>query len=120
MGLRCPNGHLFPYSPGAKVPVFASESVDANEYALENAANIHDNSLRWVFDTFETDEASLRKSLVSRLHLSKGETILVTGAGAGNDLPYLAQGLQGPQPQPASTANPRTAFSQSRHREAVF
>jgi SAM-dependent methyltransferase len=78
-----------------RVPIFASEAEDTNEYALEGAANIHDNALRWVFDTFGTDEPSLRKSLVSRLHLSKGKTILVTGAGAGNDLPYLAQSLEG-------------------------
>lgn len=94
-GLRCPNEHFFPYIQGTRVPIFACEAEDASDYALEDAANIHDNSLRWVFDTFETDEPSLRRSLVSRLHLSKGKTILVTGAGAGNDLPYLAQSLQG-------------------------
>jgi ubiquinone/menaquinone biosynthesis C-methylase UbiE len=95
IGLRCPNGHVFQYIQGTKVPVFASEPVDANEYAFEDAALKHDNALRWVFDTFGTDEPSLRKSLVSRLQLSKGMTILVTGAGAGNDLPYLAQSMEG-------------------------
>ncbi len=94
-GLRCVNGHVFPYIPGTKVPLFACEAEDTNDYVLENAANIHDNALRWVFDTFETDEPSLRKSLVSRLHLSKGATVLVTGAGAGNDLPFLVEGLEG-------------------------
>lgn len=94
-GLHCPNGHVFPYIQGTKVPVFASESDDANEYASKNAAQMHDNALRWLFETFGTDEPSLRKSLVSRLQLSKGKTILVTGAGAGNDLPYLAQSLEG-------------------------
>ncbi|MGO9314983.1 MAG: hypothetical protein ACLQDI_19900, partial [Syntrophobacteraceae bacterium] len=94
-GLRCVNGHVFPYIPGTKVPLFACEAEDANDYVLENAANIHDNALRWVFDTFGTDEPSLRKSLVSRLHLSKGATVLVTGAGAGNDLPFLVEGLEG-------------------------
>lgn len=94
-GLCCEGGHFFPYIQGTKVPVFACESSDANEYALEDAANIHDNALRWVFDTFETSECSLRESLVSRLHLTKGDTVLVTGAGAGNDLPYLARNLDG-------------------------
>lgn len=94
-GLRCPHGHVYPYIQGTKVPVFACEPEEANEYARKNAAQIHDNALRWVFDTFGTDEPSLRKSLVSRLHLSKGMTILITGAGAGNDLPYLAQAMEG-------------------------
>jgi SAM-dependent methyltransferase len=77
------------------VPLFACEAEDANDYTLEDATTIHDNSLRWVFDTFGTDEPTLRKSLVSRLHLSKGETILVTGAGTGNDLPFLVESLEG-------------------------
>jgi ubiquinone/menaquinone biosynthesis C-methylase UbiE len=94
-GLRCPNGHRFPYSPGTQVPVFATQRAETNEYAHDNSASIHDNALRWVFETFGTDEASLRKSLVARLHLSTGKTILVTGAGAGNDLPYLVQSLEG-------------------------
>jgi SAM-dependent methyltransferase len=94
-GLRCPNGHVFPYSPGTKVPVFASEPAGTSEYTGENAATIHDNALRWVLDTFGIDEPSLRKRLISRLHLCKGQKLIVTGAGAGNDLPYLAQSLEG-------------------------
>jgi SAM-dependent methyltransferase len=94
-GFRCSKGHVFSYIPGTKVPLFACEAEDATEYTLEDATTIHDNALRWVFDTFGTDEPSLRKSLVSRLHLSKGNTILVTGAGTGNDLPFLAESLEG-------------------------
>lgn len=94
-GLHCPNGHLFPYAQGTKVPVFASESENVNEYTSENAAEIHDNSLRWLFDTFETDEPSLRKTLIAKLDLRKGMKILVTGAGAGNDLSYLVESMAG-------------------------
>ncbi|MDO9419800.1 MAG: methyltransferase domain-containing protein [Herminiimonas sp.] len=94
-GLQCSNGHFFPYSEGTKVPLFAFQKEDVNEYALKDAANIHDNSLRWVFKTFGTDEDSLRTSLIARLGLSKGQTILITGAGAGNDLPYIAERLGG-------------------------
>ncbi|WP_084683340.1 class I SAM-dependent methyltransferase [Neorhizobium vignae] len=92
-GLRCPNGHFFPFVTGTNVPVFACEEEGSNEYAIENAAEIHDNALQWVFRTFQTDEATLRKSLIARLRLSKGQTVLVTGAGAGNDLPFLAEAL---------------------------
>jgi len=94
-GLRCPNGHLFPYVQGTKVPVFTSESENVNEYTSENAAEIHDNSLRWLFKTFETDEPSFRRRLIAKLDLRKGMTILVTGAGAGNDLPYLVERMAG-------------------------
>lgn len=92
-GLVCPNGHLFPYAPGTKVPIFTSEQEGANEYSIKDAANIHDNALRWVFKTFGTDEASLRRNLISRLGLNKGARVLVTGAGTGNDLPYIAESL---------------------------
>jgi len=94
-GLRCPNGHFFPYVENSIVPVFACEIENANEYAFNDAAEIHDNALRWVFNTFGSDEESLRKSLISRLHLSKGMSVLVTGAGAGNDLPHIAQSMGG-------------------------
>src|SRR5579863_487756 len=94
-GLSCANGHFFGFAPGTNVPVFAKEPEDANEYARQNAAMVHDNALRWVFATFQTDEVDLRESLVARLQLVKGNRVLVTGAGAGNDLPYLARRLEG-------------------------
>jgi len=94
-GLSCPNGHFFPYAPGTLVPIFASESENTTEYSIVNAAEVHDNALRWVFSTFEADEPSLRTRLIARLKLKKGARVLVTGAGAGNDLPYLVSALSG-------------------------
>lgn len=93
-GLACPNGHFFPFAPGTDVPVFAREPEDANEYARHNAAEMHDNALRWVFRTFRSTEPELRERLAARLKLQPGWKVLVTGAGAGNDLPYLARHLQ--------------------------
>jgi len=93
-GLRCrSNEHFYLYAPGTKIPVFVCADEDSNEYTLTDAAKIHDNSLRWLFKTFKTSEVKLRKSLVSRLRVKKGDSILVTGAGAGNDLPFLAESL---------------------------
>lgn len=94
-GLRCPNGHFFPYAPGTEVPVFASEKENANEYSIVDAAEVHDNALRWVFRTFHDNEPDLRKRLAARLRLEKGSRVLVTGAGAGNDLPFLVAALGG-------------------------
>lgn len=93
-GLQCSKGHFFPFISGTKVPIFKCEDEGANEYAQKESATIHDNALRWVLNTFETNEETLRKSLISRLHLTKGKTILITGAGAGNDLPFLAQSME--------------------------
>lgn len=94
-GLICPAEHFFPYVENSKVPVFACQIEEANEYTVEDAAEIHDNALLWLFNTFGSNEQTLRKSLIARLRLSKGNTILLTGAGAGNDLPYLAESLEG-------------------------
>jgi len=94
-GMGCPNGHFFAFAHGTDVPVFASELEGSNEYSQENAAEVHDNALRWVFSTFQTDEEGLRERLIARIGLRKGERVLITGAGAGNDLPYLVRALLG-------------------------
>jgi len=94
-GLACPFGHFFPYAPGTTVPVFAKEPEGRNEYSRVDAAVVHDNALRWVFKTFGTDEPTLRTNLAARLQLKPGDKVLVTGAGAGNDLPYLVRELHG-------------------------
>lgn len=94
-GLACPNGHFFAFAQGTDLPVFASEHEGANEYSLENAAEMHDNALRWVFNTFQSDEEGLRERLTARIGLKKGQRVLITGAGAGNDLPYLVRALDG-------------------------
>ena len=94
-GLECPNGHFFAFAAGTDVPVFDCEREDANEYSRENAAEVHDNALRWVFATFQSEEEVLRDRLISRIGLKKGSCVLVTGAGACNDLPYLVRELSG-------------------------
>lgn len=94
-GLACPNGHRFAFAPETCVPVFDKLPQDANEYAHADSAEKHDNALRWVLSTFRTDEPTLRARLVARLGLRPGDRMLITGTGAGNDLPYLARGLMG-------------------------
>lgn len=94
-GLTCAKGHFYPYESGTNIPIFYSEYEQQNEYTLENAAEIHDNSLRWVFATFKSDEDTLRNSLVSRIKIKQGDKVLVTGAGAGNDIPYVSDALGG-------------------------
>jgi SAM-dependent methyltransferase len=92
-GLLCKNGHKFSFIENTNVPVFDSEDENINEYTVKEAAEIHDNSLKWLFKTFGGSENELRKSLISRLRLKKGQKVLITGVGAGNDLTYLTQFL---------------------------
>lgn len=90
-GLVGENGCLYPFAPGTRVPLFAQAAADSNEYSIVNAAEVHDNSLRWLFQTFGSSEETLRENLINRLSLRPGQSLLVTGAGAGNDLPYIAE-----------------------------
>ncbi|NND81377.1 MAG: class I SAM-dependent methyltransferase [Gammaproteobacteria bacterium] len=96
-GISCNEGHHFPFISDSGIPVFESEDQDVNEYTIKEAAEIHDNALTWLLDTFSEDESELRTRLISRLRLQKGQNILVTGAGAGNDIPYIAEcvGVEG-------------------------
>ena len=94
-GLYCQNGHFFEYAEGTLIPIFSRTAEDKNEYTQACAAEIYDNALSWLFATFKTDEATLRKNLLFRLNVKKGDSVLVTGAGTGSDLPYLALLLQG-------------------------
>ena len=93
-GLVCERGHFYPYAAGTTIPIFDT-SAKTSEYTVDNAADIHDNALRWLFATFGTEEATLRKNLVGRLGLVPGQSLLVTGAGAGNDLHYIAERMEG-------------------------
>ena len=90
-GLRCTNNHFFSFAAYGEVPVFACEVDDVNEYTTEQAAEIHDNALSWLFRTYGGSEHELRERLIDRLDLQEGQKILVTGVGGGNDLPYIAK-----------------------------
>lgn len=92
-GLQCTNGHFFPFITGTKIPIFDSEDENVNEYTCEAAAIIHDNALNWLFATFGGDEATFRNNMILKLRLKKRQKVLITGVGAGNDLPYLSRML---------------------------
>lgn len=98
-GLRClshgSREGKFPFAPNTTTPIFASQRENSNEYTIQDAAQIHDNALQWLFSTFRTTEEALRSSLVRRLDLRPGSCVLITGAGAGNDIPYIMNALGG-------------------------
>lgn len=98
-GLSCgdgqENGCFIPFAVGTKTPVFCRQQEEINEYSLPNAAEVHDNALRWLFSTFQVEEDDVRRRLVRRLCLEPGSRVLITGAGAGNDIPYFVEALDG-------------------------
>lgn len=71
------------------IPVFKNQDEDVNEFSIQNAAEIHDNALRWLFETHNINEENLRKNLIDRLDLKEGNTVLMTATGAGNDIKYI-------------------------------
>ena len=89
-GLICKNGHLFPYVKGTQILNFDCQDENVNEYSIKHAAEIHDNSLEWLLTTHHVSEPEFREDLLSQLHLKAGQKILITGAGTGNDLPYIS------------------------------
>jgi len=76
---------------GHSVTVFERQKLGKNEFSIANAAPIHDNAMQWLHDVHGTSEDDFRKKLIKVLGYSKIDApkILVTSAGAGNDLPYL-------------------------------
>ncbi|SHN64777.1 class I SAM-dependent methyltransferase [Desulfovibrio litoralis] len=93
--LRCGNGHSYMYASGTTIPIFAKADDNINEYTVNDAVEMHDNALNWLFATFNEKEHHLRTRMVNRLQLKKGDTVLVTGAGACNDLPFIVNSLNG-------------------------
>lgn len=82
---------------GYSVAVFERQSLGKNEFSIINAASIHDNAMQWLHDVHGTSEESFRKKLIEILDYRKKDSpkILVTSAGAGNDLPFLLKAFPG-------------------------
>jgi ubiquinone/menaquinone biosynthesis C-methylase UbiE len=74
------------------VPVFKAQATGVNEFSVQNAIDLHKNAMQWLHETHKTTETSLRERLVQEMSREKNveqNKILITGAGEGNDLPYL-------------------------------
>jgi len=90
-GLLCSQDHSFRFVEGTEIPIFSFQDDNVNEYSIKHAAEIHDNSLDWLFKTHHISEDKFREDVLSKLHLQDGQSILITGTGAGNDLPYISK-----------------------------
>ena len=84
-------GHQYPVLSEYKklVPAFSFQNEDVNEYSIDKATEIHDNALAWLLKAHHTTEDQFRNEVLINLRLRKGQRVLITGVGAGNDLPYI-------------------------------
>jgi len=89
--LSCKAGHVV--FVDENIPIFSVQDDGGSEYSIRSAVEIHENALAWLFLTFGGSEEQLRRDLVANLNLEKGQRVLVTGVGAGNDLPYIAEAI---------------------------
>ena len=95
-GLVGQNGERYPFLNVAianKIPVFIDEKslsggdkISQTMYKKDDAESIYENFLSWLFETFKEDESSFRNSLIEKLKLKKGDRVLVTGCGLGDDI----------------------------------
>jgi len=95
-GLLMNDGILYPFIRGGdnmKIPNFlvAREYGEASKqsldmYAQEASAEIYRNFLAWLFQTFNENESSFRANLAAKLQLQKGNKVLITGCGLGDDI----------------------------------
>jgi SAM-dependent methyltransferase len=102
-GLIREEGVIFPYvrhgMPDAPpIPNFLAlqKTGDGANASLEMYENdtsgiVYRNFLTWLFETFNTDDATVRRDMLSRLRLKPGDKVLVTGCGLGDDLPYILE-----------------------------
>lgn len=97
--LRCPDGCVFPIllCGDQEINDF-SGSIDRSSaqenrlfYSGQEQNQRYRNFLSWLFSTFQTDEESFRRMLLSKLVIPHGGKVLVTGCGNGDDLLALAK-----------------------------
>jgi SAM-dependent methyltransferase len=77
------------YDRKLNIHIFSTESKPTKDYSSKDTPEIHDNSLIWLSRTINIKEKKFRQEIMSKLKIKKNYNILIVGAGAGNDIPYL-------------------------------
>lgn len=90
-GAVCESNHQFSKDSDYRFIRFSEGSCVPEDYAPAAAAEIHDRALEWLLKAHGVSEPSFRDELLSPLKLQPGMRVLVTGVGAGNDLPAIAK-----------------------------
>ena len=79
------------------IPIFDFQPKSLNEFSIDDAAKIHDNALKWLFESHYQTEEEFRQELVNKTKFNKGDKVLITAAGSANDVKYIARkvGVEG-------------------------
>jgi ubiquinone/menaquinone biosynthesis C-methylase UbiE len=95
-GLVGNHGEHYPYlkiEMANPIPVFikdrklsGGDKISQTMYKKDDAETVYENFLTWLFETFKEDELAFRNSLVAKLNLKKGDRVLITGCGLGDDI----------------------------------
>lgn len=62
-------------------------------YNASASVKVYRNFLDWLFQTFNEDQSAFRKNLIEQLNLKKGDRVLVTGCGTGDDIPPIVEAI---------------------------
>lgn len=102
-GLVRDDGVFYPFLRGSNnidIPNFltAYEGGAATKQSLamydqKTSVDSYRNFLNWLFQTFNENESSFRANLIARLKLQRGNRVLVTGCGLGDDLPPIVDAI---------------------------
>lgn len=68
-----------------------SNEAHKEEYDNEHSVEVYRNFLNWLFATFKTTEEAFRKDWIRYLDLKKGQRVLITSCGLGEDIAACAK-----------------------------
>lgn len=95
IGLLGDDGVLFPFQNNRVIDFispYSATSYDEANLEMYNApasTDIYRNFLDWLFLTFNETEEDFRQKLLKHLNLSRGDKVLVTSVGLGDDIPII-------------------------------
>jgi len=100
-GLTDTAGRLFSFVQGTQdvvdfIAPYVTDAYDRNNlqaYNSSNSVEIYRNFLDWLFQTFNVSEPEFRAQLLSHLRLAKGQRVLITGCGLGEDIPMVIEAV---------------------------
>lgn len=95
-GLLSEKGNSYPFievNNELKIPNFLKTQKQTKAvrqaltmYDQKTSTDIYRNFLDWLFKTFEENETTFRNNLVAKLNLQKGNKVLITACGLGDDI----------------------------------
>lgn len=92
--LSCDRGHAFQVAEGIPRLVHPSELLPSDaefQQKYDSGADEYDRGLRWLFESFRVDPATMRNAMIDLLELRPGARVLETACGTGEDSQYILE-----------------------------